>query len=204
MQSALPGEADSLRSRLSKFKFVQQPLTSCLEDVPADGKSLTVISRETVTCSGVGQATTTRVSCIPTKEMMQRLEGFKSQADRREKEWLLTDQQALDLLEAPCIYCTKPSITNRISGIDRVQNDKPYAPNNAVSCCATCNSSKGQLSVTQWIANCLAVTERFRRGPMDLPDGTRVSSQIDACSGGLSDSQKILIKVSQQPTKKMN
>lgn len=83
------------------------------------------------------------------------INDIKYKAKKRCKEWQLTHQQAFDLIRATCIYCDfKPEWPNQRVGIDRVDNFIGYVPSNCVSCCATCNSAKGQLSVDefkQWI-----------------------------------------------------
>jgi len=64
-----------------------------------------------------------------------------------------------ELVQSPCFYCGivhhKPS---KINGIDRVDNDKGYTINNSVPCCWPHNHMKQELSMYEFIGNCVNVT----------------------------------------------
>jgi hypothetical protein len=97
------------------------------------------------------------------------LNRYKKQARIRNKEWALTDEEALFLLGCDCHYCgSGPGNTQgngsagrwngeyTYSGIDRKDNDQGYLPDNVVPCCATCNRAKNVQPYGQfmtWIEN---------------------------------------------------
>lgn len=90
------------------------------------------------------------------------LRQYKHCADRRNIAWMLTDDQAVYLLSGECVYCgavktckaTRKQYavsTFEYNGIDRVDSDKPYAIDNCVSCCKSCNAAKSNMSVADFL-----------------------------------------------------
>lgn len=69
----------------------------------------------------------------------------------------LTAEQFGRLIFDDCFYCgAEPSLTNKeislpFNGIDRVDNNKGYTPDNSITCCATCNSMKGASNYEKFI-----------------------------------------------------
>lgn len=72
------------------------------------------------------------------------------------------------LVIQPCYYCgDSPSNTFRgnknmngvfvYNGIDRVQNEIGYVPDNVVPCCSRCNSIKATFSISDFVAHCKKV-----------------------------------------------
>lgn len=88
--------------------------------------------------------------------------NYKQSATKRNLEWALTEEQAEALVLNNCNYCG--SVPSRlvqlkrgkhqilVNGIDRVDNTIGYVYSNCVSCCATCNFSKRDLSMEEWTA----------------------------------------------------
>lgn len=72
------------------------------------------------------------------RSIEQRILGYKRGAERRKYEWLLTDDEARELIVGICFYCAMPSSC----GIDRRNNDVGYVVGNVVSCCKACNIAK--------------------------------------------------------------
>jgi len=83
---------------------------------------------------------------------------LKNGAKRRGLEWSLPDPLALDLITDHCYYCGSPA--NPSLGIDRVDNTRGYVEDNVVSCCATCNTMKMDMSVSAFVAHCKSIVER--------------------------------------------
>ena len=73
-------------------------------------------------------------------------------AKKRNYEWLLSKADFKKLTKKNCYYCNAPPTNMRKSprcnghyiynGIDRVDNNKGYTPDNVVPCCSACNVSK--------------------------------------------------------------
>jgi hypothetical protein len=91
---------------------------------------------------------------------------YKRAARKRGKEWKLTKAQFRKLTQGNCEYCSaepmqvsvssNPRLTpagrqNTIylyNGIDRVDNELGYLPDNCVSCCKVCNQIKMQFPLS--------------------------------------------------------
>lgn len=80
-------------------------------------------------------------------------DDLKQKARKRGLEWTMSPVETYRLFIADCNYCGNPSgwPTTR-NGIDRVDNLKGYHADNSVTCCTTCNSAKGQMSLEEFIA----------------------------------------------------
>jgi hypothetical protein len=61
---------------------------------------------------------------------------------RYKREWGLTREQFIELVEKPCCYCgeVKPSMG---VGLDRIDNSKGYTMGNVQPCCGDCNQLRG-------------------------------------------------------------
>src|ERR1051325_9754279 len=78
--------------------------------------------------------------------------------------WGLTLENYTDLVTGDCFYCgASPSQEPqgvwmkgrglKRNGIDRVDNDKGYEPNNCVSCCTACNREKRNQPQSAFVEN---------------------------------------------------
>lgn len=79
---------------------------------------------------------------------------YKRNAERRNLEWNLSEQEVFDISQRPCSYCGNPpdhiikASTYKVigdfiySGLDRVDNTKGYIAGNVVPCCQSCNWMK--------------------------------------------------------------
>lgn len=91
------------------------------------------------------------------------LHGYKANAARRGHEWALTKETFRELTSLPCHYCG--AIPAQVSlpqgrtdtgsyiynGIDRMDNDKGYTPDNVVPCCKECNFIKNNRDYKEFI-----------------------------------------------------
>ena len=78
-----------------------------------------------------------------------RFARYKVSARKRGHSWNLTRDQFMDLLSHPCTYCGD---TEAI-GVDRIDSDLGYFPENCTSCCGTCNLMKRTLSVKAFLTH---------------------------------------------------
>ena len=89
-------------------------------------------------------------------------------ARRRGLCWELTDGDFDRLTSQPCFYCgLPPSLVRAMegfpsftyTGIDRMDNDLGYTPENTVPCCTTCNMMKGTTPFGEFMAWIARLTE---------------------------------------------
>jgi len=80
-------------------------------------------------------------------------------AKRRKIFFDLTKEQVRSIIKRNCFYCGAPptirtnSYRNYLgNGLDRLDNDIRYVTDNIVPCCESCNRSKLQRSLTEFIA----------------------------------------------------
>lgn len=64
-------------------------------------------------------------------------------------EWNLTPGQYEMLTAQECSYCGA-SLGNGL-GLDRIDNDRGYLPNNVNPCCGPCNRLRGRKSIGVWM-----------------------------------------------------
>jgi hypothetical protein len=83
-----------------------------------------------------------------------KLTTLKSNAEARTLPWELTDDQAVSLIIANCLYCDRPSSIGVFGSIDRVDNDHGYTPDNSVPSCKLCNNIKCCLDVATFLERC--------------------------------------------------
>jgi len=86
---------------------------------------------------------------------------YRLSAGYRNLDWSLTADQCRALFEANCYYCGSPpkqvKRANQIStpyvynGIDRVDSNLGYFPENVVTCCGVCNRAKGAMSMQEFL-----------------------------------------------------
>jgi len=84
------------------------------------------------------------------------LRVYRYAAARRGLEFLLSTEQAYKLASQNCAYCEAEPEGKHWphNGIDRVNNDLGYTPDNTVSCCSLCNRMKGELSSVDFVDQC--------------------------------------------------
>jgi len=89
--------------------------------------------------------------------------SYRSGAKNAMREFTLTKDEFTKLITSPCFYCgdlPKPpevedksiKISCAINGIDRVDNNEGYTPDNAVPCCKICQEAKMDRHVSVFLA----------------------------------------------------
>lgn len=91
--------------------------------------------------------------------------SLKGNANSRNLECILTDQEIGKLIDSKCFYCgggfkNKITVPHRnetvyYNGIDRLDNSLGYTASNCVSCCFTCNRAKDTMNPNEfktWIS----------------------------------------------------
>lgn len=83
-----------------------------------------------------------------------RLNSIKSSAKTRKIPYLITDSEALIILNNKCYYCGN---YDKI-GIDRIDSSIGYKINNCVPCCEICNYMKNTYSRDVFLEQCKKIT----------------------------------------------
>jgi hypothetical protein len=88
--------------------------------------------------------------------LITKIRQIKRGAERRNIEYLLSDEVVNGLIYSPCFYCgyipegthsNKLGEYNIINGIDRVDNSKGYIEGNVVASCRDCNVKKKDITI---------------------------------------------------------
>lgn len=79
---------------------------------------------------------------------------YRSNAKKRNIDFDLTIEEFSKFWQKPCFYCGSDIDT---IGIDRVDSDLGYVEGNMVPCCFTCNQSKNDLSLSEWVCHLKSV-----------------------------------------------
>lgn len=99
------------------------------------------------------------------------LATYQDGALRRKLAWELTEGDFDRLASQPCFYCgTLPFRVRRrgkheftYNGIDRVDNDRGYHPDNVVTSCSICNNAKKNMLFEDFVMWILRVTRHQAR-----------------------------------------
>ena len=92
----------------------------------------------------------------------QVMRTYKSHAKEASREFSLSLQDVINLIESPCTYCgaedsNKLTSVYRLNedfeynGIDRVDSSQGYSVDNTVSCCWDCNRMKGKMGSKEFL-----------------------------------------------------
>lgn len=84
---------------------------------------------------------------------------YQKSATRRHLAFTLTKQQCVDMFVAPCDYCKREPKAPLTHGIDRVDNDEGYTPDNTVPCCSRCNYMKHKYDYDSFLEQCQAIAD---------------------------------------------
>lgn len=90
---------------------------------------------------------------------------FKKNAKRRNLEFILMENEVLNLINSPCFYCNRkksnkmklPKINDQediyieYMGIDRKDSSKFYTSENTVPCCKSCNTIKNRKTFDEYL-----------------------------------------------------
>jgi len=83
-----------------------------------------------------------------------RYSRYKTSAKKRNLAFTLSLEEFGAYWQQPCIYCGDSIST---IGLDRVDNERGYEPDNVVPCCTGCNYSKRDGTTESYIARCKRV-----------------------------------------------
>ncbi len=92
---------------------------------------------------------------------------YRRRASKKGLDWALSKEQVRIIVSQNCYFCGQPPSQIKrpkqplwgeliYNGIDRLDNEKGYTPDNCVPCCKACNYAKSDRSVPEflsWIKN---------------------------------------------------
>jgi hypothetical protein len=86
------------------------------------------------------------------RHMLCKFNDYAKDAKEREYSFNLSLEQFWTIKRQPCVYCGQEPDPKKGNGIDRVDNDIGYEPDNCVPCCTICNLMKRALSLDDFSA----------------------------------------------------
>lgn len=132
---------------------------------------------KTVTVRGCHLSSKHTLSCGCSRKDFSDRPAFKQlyvnyhcQAQNRKLCFELTIEEFEKLTLGPCFYCgafktqkaVKRNSSYQYNGVDRYDNDKGYVVGNCVSCCATHNHMKSDMSHSAFVAACRSVIDHIK------------------------------------------
>lgn len=75
--------------------------------------------------------------------------SLKQSSKRRNIELTISYEQFGVIRTGPCFYCGL-ELPKTGSGLDRIDSDRPYEPNNVRPCCTNCNYAKRRFSTKEF------------------------------------------------------
>lgn len=96
---------------------------------------------------------------------------YQRQAKKYDREWEISRELFRKLTKSSCYYCgifpNQSFLSNVFSngnyiymGLDRIDNDRGYIPDNVVPCCGICNTAKSALSKAEFLSLVRCIYER--------------------------------------------
>jgi 5-methylcytosine-specific restriction endonuclease McrA len=80
------------------------------------------------------------------------LNQYRQKAQRKSREWDLSQQAFAALVTDSCHYCGLTPESPAINGVDRLDSARGYTEENVVTACAQCNYAKRNQSTEQFLA----------------------------------------------------
>jgi len=116
-------------------------------------------------------------------------EQYRKSARSRRKKWRLGPDLFHEITKRPCHYCgalpareasgvgkRRRRLDGLRNGVDRVDNDRGYEPDNVVACCWPCNAAKSTHPAETFLAHCARLVEAGQRSEEDCDiEGDRCS-----------------------------
>lgn len=93
---------------------------------------------------------------------------YKRNAEKRNLNFDMSEDEFLSISKLPCIYCGEYSDTycgEQFNGVDRIDSSIGYQKDNCVPCCATCNKMKMEYDVNNWINKMIQIIDNLKSNP---------------------------------------
>lgn len=120
----------------------------------------------------------------------QTLCQYKQGAMQRNRSFNLSNEEFSNLIYGDCFYCGKPYLENNtkkakmsVNGIDRVDSNIGYEPDNCVSCCTMCNFMKGTYSQKEFLLQIQSIQIKHpKERSTTIPEGSTL--QVNGSGNG--------------------
>ena len=133
-------------------------------------------SGNTKSCGCYHKIRTRELFSKPLKELRVNRVLFDYRKRSRQKglDFTLDTAQFEELMNSDCYYCGAGPSNSIVQhgqalpvyqGIDRMDNDLGYTPDNVVPCCITCNKMKKAMSHDEFLLHIHAIASRFMTEP---------------------------------------
>jgi hypothetical protein len=151
---------NSARNGEDQFYSMWECRCDCGETTIVEGKSLRLGHTQSCGCWGIEKKSK------PTGHapFVALYDNYRKNASNRGLEWNLTEDQVREITKRNCFYCGIEPKQKRYArsasrenfyvynGIDRVDNNKGYIPDNVVACCIHCNRAKRTRTLNEFVA----------------------------------------------------
>ncbi len=116
---------------------------------------------------------TKKAAILPYGEAAKNLviRSYRSGAEARNLEFSLSDEEILSLTQQNCYYCdsapSQVATSNGdtgdyiYNGIDRLDNNVGYTPENCVPCCKRCNEWKRAIPEEEFLAHIMKIATNY-------------------------------------------
>lgn len=101
------------------------------------------------------------------KQVTKLYNRYISSAKTRNKEFTLTEDQFYQLVTKPCVYC---GAKEDLNGIDRINNNIGYIPENCTPCCKSCNMAKFNKTPVQFQAWITKLTNHYKQHEINIQE----------------------------------
>jgi hypothetical protein len=99
---------------------------------------------------------------------------YKKNAMKYGRVFKITEDQFIKTASEPCVYCgSKPAMSSYgivCNGIDRIDNNRGYEPDNIAACCHWCNLMKGKHTREAFFQHVIDIANHCNLKPNDHPE----------------------------------
>jgi hypothetical protein len=99
-----------------------------------------------------------------------RFDKARKISHKQQRPFTLSQDDWNALIIGDCAYCNRSRPDNKWNGVDRINPNDGYIPDNTISCCHDCNIDKGELSEDDMRKRNGNITNRLENGTLILFD----------------------------------
>ena len=134
----------AIRKRDSQGNIVEKHCSKCDNWLPLESFYKNKTTKD-------GYANICKDCSSPKNNIERYIHQYKNNAQRRNINFNLTNEEFISIISQPCYYCGIKPTKDKLIGIDRIDSSKDYIIENCVPCCEMCNKMKLNYSVSDWL-----------------------------------------------------